>query len=323
VAGERKGSPAPFSKASKLATKRLHLRAPAKINLVLRVLGRRADGYHDLHSWVAKLALGDGLTTEVGGRGFSLRVPAVPSLETDENSVLVAARAFHRAFGAPSGARFVLHKHTPVTAGLGGGSSDAATTLRALSKLTGRGSAAELSRLGAEIGSDVPLFLLPGPIILEGRGERVRAATPLPPLWALLVKPELEIRAAEAYRLLDATRRPSALTGVGAGATSIGGAGDPLTEIADPGAVGEMLVNDLQRGCVKRFPAVRRVLRGLDSLGSLGCAMSGSGSTCFALFPSAASAERARRQLERSRYRVAGDWTAVSALRRGGGRLAG
>jgi hypothetical protein len=77
--------------------------------------------------------------------------------------------------------------------------------LRALRKLTGRGSVAELSRLGTEIGSDVPLFLFPGPVILEGRGERVRKAAPLPPLWALLVKPALEIRAAEAYRLLDAT----------------------------------------------------------------------------------------------------------------------
>ena len=323
MAGERKGSPAPFSKASKLAIERLHLRAPAKINLVLRVLGHRVDGYHDLHSWVAKLSLGDGLTAELGGRGFSLRVPGILSLETDENSVLVAARAFQRAFGAPAGAHFILHKHTPVTAGLGGGSSDAATALRALSKLTRRGSAAELSQLAAELGSDVPLFLLPGPVILTGRGEHVRAAAPLPPLWALLMKPELEIRAAEAYRLLDASRGPDALTAVKAGATSIGGAGGLLAGIADPGAVGEMLANDLQRGCVKRFPAVRRALRGLEALGSLGCAMSGSGPTCFALFPSAVSAERAARRLARSKHWVAGDWIAVSALRRGGGRLAG
>ena len=129
--------------------------------------------------------------------------------------------------------------------------------------------------------------------------------------------------AAEAYALLDAARNRSALTGEWAGATSIDGAADPVARIDDPGAVGEMLANDLQRGCVQRFPALRRVLRGLGSLGSLGFAMSGSGPTCFALFPTRASAERARRRLEGSTHRAPGDWISVSPLRRWGGRLAG
>jgi 4-diphosphocytidyl-2-C-methyl-D-erythritol kinase len=272
---------------------------------------------------VAKLALGDGLTVETGGRGFTLSVPAVRALETDENSVLLAARAFQRTFGVPRGARFLLHKRTPVTAGLGGGSSDAAAALRALHRLTGAGDSESLSRLAAEVGSDVPLFLVPGPVILEGRGERVRAAAPLPEIWALLVKPDLTIRAADAYGFLDAARRRSALTAKWAGATSIAGAVDPAARIGDPGAVGEMIANDLQRGCAQRFPALRRVLRGLGALGSLGFAMSGSGPTCFALFPTLASAEYARRRFERSAHRADGDWIAVSVLRRGGGRLAG
>jgi 4-diphosphocytidyl-2-C-methyl-D-erythritol kinase len=301
----------------------MRLRAPAKINLVLRVQGRRADGYHDLLSLVAKLGLGDGLTATLGGKGFTLRVPAAPSLQNDGNSVLVAARAFHRSFGVPRGARFVLHKRTPVSAGLGGGSSDAATTLRALRRLTGRGSRKELLRLAAEVGSDVPLFLVPGPVIIEGRGERVQTVAKLPSLWALLVKPDLEIRAAEAYRWFDAARRRGALTAEWAGATSIAGVADSAVRIGNAGAVGEMLANDLQVGCVERFPALRRILTGLGSLGSLGFAMSGSGPTCFALFPTRASAERAQRRFERSAQRAAGDWITVSPLRRGSGRLAG
>jgi 4-diphosphocytidyl-2-C-methyl-D-erythritol kinase len=306
-----------------LARFSMRLRAPAKINLVLRVQGRRADGYHDLFSLVAKLGLGDDLTATLGGEGFTLNVPSAPSLENDENSVLVAARAFKRAFGVPRGARFVLHKRTPITAGLGGGTSDAAAALRALRQLTRHGSPEEILELAAEVGSDVPLFLLPGPVVIEGRGERVRAAPRLPALWVLLVKPDLEIRAAEAYRWLDASRSGSALTAERAGATPKGVVADPAVRIGNAGAVGEMLANDLQVGCVERFPALRRILRGLGSLGSLGFAMSGSGPTCFALFPTRASAERAQRRFERSAQRAAGDWIAVSPLRRGSGRLAG
>jgi len=288
------------------------------------VLRRRPDGFHDIVSWAAKLGVADGLTCTIGGRGLTLRVPGMAELETRANTVLRAARVFQRAFGAPRGAAFVLHKHTPVTAGLGGGSSDAAATLRALSRLTGSGSAAELAELGAEVGSDVPLFLLPGPVIMEGRGERVHAAPRLPPLWALLVKPDLAIRAAEAYAFLDAApRRPVALTGQGTDATWTERVLRPLARADDAGAVGKMLGNDLQRGCVERFPALSRVLRGLRQCGSLGCAMSGSGPTCFALFPSRASAERGRAAFTRSAFQDPGDWIAVSPLRRGSRRLAG
>jgi 4-diphosphocytidyl-2-C-methyl-D-erythritol kinase len=301
----------------------VRLRAPGKINLVLRVLGRRPDGYHDLVSVVAKLALADSLIISIGGAGFTVRVPGDPSLENGDNLVMRAAVAFQRAFGKPRGGSLVLHKHIPVTAGLGGGSSDAAATLRGLSRLTGRGTPAELQQLGAEIGSDVPLFLRRGPVTMEGRGERVSPAPRLPPLWALLVKPDMGIRAAEAYGLLDAMRRPPALTAKGSGATSINGLVVPGDWAHDPGVVASMLVNDLQPGCVARFPALRRVLRGLSQTRSLGYAMSGSGPTCFALFATRASAERGRRALERSSQLVASDWIALSAIQRGSRRRAG
>jgi 4-diphosphocytidyl-2-C-methyl-D-erythritol kinase len=154
-------------------------------------------------------------------------------------------------------------------------------------------------------------------VILEGRGERVRPAAPLPGLFALLVKPDLEIRAGDAYGFLDAARHADALTVDRAGATSID------APIDAPGVVGRMLANDLQRGCVERFPALRRVLRGLGSLGSLGFAMSGSGPTCFALFSTRTLAERARHKFERSAHRAPGDWMAVTALRRGSRKHAG
>jgi 4-diphosphocytidyl-2-C-methyl-D-erythritol kinase len=302
----------------------VRLRAPAKINLLLRVLGRRNDGYHDLVSLAAKLTLADGLTIAPGGRGFTLSVPGVPALERDDNTVLRAAVAFRNAFGSPRGATLVLRKRVPVTAGLGGGSSDAAATLRGLSRLTGLGTRAELAHLGAEVGSDVPLFLHPGPVIMEGRGERVRGVPQLPELWVLLVKPDLSIRAAEAYAFFDAApRQRRALTAKGAGATSTDRLVEPNAWAHDPGAVARMLGNDLQPGCVERFPALRRILQGLARLGSLGCAMSGSGPTCFALFSTRALAERARERFERSSHIASGDWVAVTALRRGRGRLAG
>jgi 4-diphosphocytidyl-2-C-methyl-D-erythritol kinase len=149
----------------------LTLESPAKINLFLAITGRRADGFHDLVSVVAPLVWGDTLTVEPAEE-FSLvcNDPAVPLDAT--NLVLKAAEAFRKATGFPGGAKFSLEKRIPIGAGLGGGSSNAATALQALNQLAGGILVdTELATLAAGIGSDCPLFLKNGPVIMRGRGD--------------------------------------------------------------------------------------------------------------------------------------------------------
>jgi len=155
--------------------------APAKLNLFLAVTGRRADGFHDLVSVVSPLTYGDTLRAEPAS-GFSL-VCAEPGVPVDaSNLVLKAAAAFNQAAAEKNagvtGARFFLDKRIPMGAGLGGGSSDAVAALRLLNGASGSGpvlGAGELVRVAAQVGSDCPLFLHDGPVIMRGRGERVTA----------------------------------------------------------------------------------------------------------------------------------------------------
>ena len=166
--------------------------SPAKINLFLAITGRQADGFHGLVSVVAPVAFGDTLhvrhRSQEPGAGcreaeFTLGCDD-PDLPTDEsNLVLRAARAFAKATGWRGEVNFRLEKRIPVSAGLGGGSSNAVAALRALNGIAGKPlDAARLAELAAELGSDCPLFLHDGPVVMRGRGERVE---PLPALDAL------------------------------------------------------------------------------------------------------------------------------------------
>ena len=150
------------------------LPCPAKLNLLLAVTGRRADGFHELVSLVAPVELGDTLTVEPALE-FSLTCDA-PTLPVDDtNLVLKAAQAFRVATSWRGGARFALTKRIPSGAGLGGGSSDAATALLALNRLAGEPLApAALAQVAAEVGSDCALFLPGGPVVMRGRGDRGR-----------------------------------------------------------------------------------------------------------------------------------------------------
>ncbi len=167
-------------------------RAYAKINLCLEVLGRRRDGYHDLLTVMQTIDLYDTLTFEPAD--LLVLTCSDPLLENEDNLVLRAARLLQRAAGLASGARIHLEKGIPVAAGLGGGSSDAATTLVALSQMWGlHMSPANLHNLASALGSDVPFFLLGGTALAAGRGDDL---TPLPALrehWVVLVRPQVEI----------------------------------------------------------------------------------------------------------------------------------
>lgn len=273
----------------------LERRAPAKINLGLSVLGRRADGYHDLHSLMLPLDVADELRLEPA-EGLSLRVEGADLPVGEGNLVYRAARAYLRAAGEARGVALTLRKHLPLAAGLGGGSSDAASTLLGLARLYP--APVDLPALALSLGADVPFFLLGGAALAEGVGERL-TPTEWPPLHAVLLNPGVEVRAADAYRWLGES----------------GAFTPPLDLPALRGACerGEApaLINALQPGVVARHPEVARALALLGEAGLASPLMSGSGSTCFGLARSAAQATAAAAELS---ARAPGWWVRAASF---------
>lgn len=260
----------------------LSIFAPAKLNLFLAVTGRRPDGFHDLVSLVVKLDFGDTLRLEPAATvSLACQDPEVPCDET--NLVLKAARAFVGAAGWTGGAKFVLEKRIPMGAGLGGGSSDAVAALRALNQVAGEPLApAQLADLAAGLGSDCPLFLHEGPVVMRGRGERV---TPLPPHAAirlrgrrvLVFKPAFGIATPWAYGQLAAAAPGSYLPSADAEARL-------AAWIDDPAAPAEaVLFNSMESPAFRKYLALPTLLDGLRREFGLAPRMSGSGSACFAL----------------------------------------
>jgi 4-diphosphocytidyl-2-C-methyl-D-erythritol kinase len=253
----------------------LTLDAPAKVNLYLHVLGRRADGYHSLDSLVAFVDVADTLVarpaerlrlTIVGPEGRGLG--AGP-----DNLVLRAARLLAEESGRREGAAIRLDKRLPVAAGLGGGSANAAATLRLLDRLwTTRASPADLARLGARLGADVPVCLAGRATLVRGVGDRLRPSAPLPAATVVLVNPRRPLATARVFGACDpGPRRPTR----------------PLGPVADVRKLARRLArrrNDLTGASSRLEPAVPAVLAALATAGALLARMSGSGATCFGLF---------------------------------------
>jgi 4-diphosphocytidyl-2-C-methyl-D-erythritol kinase len=264
---------------------RLVTLAPAKVNLVLRVGPLRPDGYHEIDSLMVPLDLADRVEVRLLRRPgpVSCLVPGRPELDGPENLAARAAEAFRRRFGTGRGIAIRIEKRVPVTAGLGGGSSDAAAVLRCLARAHGIRDRAALSAVALEVGSDVPFFLLGGAAWAAGRGEALVPAS-VPSLDLVLLHPRdpaLAIRAAEAYRWLDAARqgRP--------------GGWPPRRKRFLSTQVG----NDLEPPCVARRPALTALLGLLLGCGAAAAIMSGSGPTVFGVFQGRAAARRAARQI--------------------------
>jgi 4-diphosphocytidyl-2-C-methyl-D-erythritol kinase len=261
---------------------RLTLFCPAKLNLYLAVTGRRADGYHNLVSLVTPVALGDELDLEPGPAGFRLACDA-PALPVDEgNLVLKAARLFVARTGWAGGVTFTLRKRIPVGAGLGGGSSDAAAALRGLNQLAGGALDSDALRsLAAEVGSDCPLFLAGGPVILRGRGERLGPvdadlAGRLQGQRVLLFKPAFGINTAWAYRHLAERSPPAYLPPEQAEA------GLAAWSTAEAGEAWPQPFNSFEAVVGGKFLALTVLLKRLRRRHGLAAALSGSGSACFA-----------------------------------------
>lgn len=262
--------------------------APAKLNLFLAITGRRVDGFHALLSLVAPLDFGDTLEA-VPAAEFSLTCSDPELAVDDTNLVLKAAEAYAAAVGGTRcrRAHFHLHKRIPVGAGLGGGSSDAVAALRILDELNGGALSDEtLRELAAGLGSDCPLFLHGGPVIMRGRGEDV---TPLSAEIArrlhgqrvLLFKPAFPVATAWAYgRLAALARVPGSAAYLPAAAAE--------TQLAawleDPAApVDQLLFNNLELPVFEKYVALPTMLTRLADEFGLAPRLSGSGSTCFAL----------------------------------------
>ncbi|MGW8223042.1 MAG: 4-(cytidine 5'-diphospho)-2-C-methyl-D-erythritol kinase, partial [Syntrophobacteria bacterium] len=184
--------------------------APAKINLGLRVLGERPDGYHNVLSLMVPVSLYDELRFELGSRGVELRCPN-SDLPTDaQNLVYRAAQLVLNACQRVEGVRIELKKNIPVGAGLGGGSSDAATTLLAVNQLLGSPLAVpDLHPLAVKLGADVPFFLLGRWAMAEGIGDRLTPIDNVPTFWTVLLHPHFQVSTRWAYENLTLTTGPN------------------------------------------------------------------------------------------------------------------
>ncbi|MDV6375407.1 4-(cytidine 5'-diphospho)-2-C-methyl-D-erythritol kinase [Deinococcus arenicola] len=255
--------------------------APAKVNLGLSVRDHRADGYHELHTLMVPLAVGDEL--EIGPAAtLTLEVLGADLPADERNLVYRAARAYLDAAGVSEGVAITLHKHLPLASGLGGGSSDAATTLMALARLYP--SAVSLPDLALTLGADVPFFLLGQAAVAEGVGELL-VSVPVPRTALVLVNPGVEVSARDAYAWLDDEEAFTPALDVAAILAALSG------ERAVP------YFNALQDGVSARHAPIRAALAALADAGLRSPLMSGSGSTCFALAPSDDAAYDAARAI--------------------------
>jgi 4-diphosphocytidyl-2-C-methyl-D-erythritol kinase len=273
-------------------------KAPAKINLTLRVLGRRADGYHELESLVAFAGVGDALTFAPGG-ALTLAVSgptAQAAGDNADNLVLKAARALAGRTAGLTVGGFALSKRLPVAAGLGGGSADAAAALRLLARANGIAlDDPRLMQAAQATGADVPVCLDPKPRLMRGVGDVLSAPLDLPRLFAVLVNPGVAVSTRDVFAALKLASGPAS-----------GGASSP-TPLVSEGWAGEPTAfvaalakerNDLEAPAIELEPAIADVLAVLQALPDCRLArMSGSGATCFGLFPTNAAAAAAARTL--------------------------
>jgi len=259
----------------------MKLRSPAKVNLYLEVLGKRPDGYHEIQTLMQRVHLSDEVGISLGGQGIQLVSKGEEVPEGMENLACRAAQIFCREFGTPGDLRIRLKKRIPVAAGLGGGSSNAATVLMGLNDLLQAGGDEErLMALGAKIGADVPFFVFQKPALACGIGEELTAVHLPKPLWFLMLVPPFRISTAWAYqaydRLPDKKKEPLRIK-------------NSYTDLAD---LLPVLKNDLESAVFPQHPQIADMKEELLARGARGALMSGSGPVIFGLFPTRKEAAR-------------------------------
>jgi 4-diphosphocytidyl-2-C-methyl-D-erythritol kinase len=282
--------------------------APAKINLALHVVGRRADGYHLLDSLVAFADCGDQITVESSDEdAFTVSGSFAAGVPTDANNLVLRARDALRLHAGHATFPISIHldKNLPVASGIGGGSSDAAATLKALCALWQLDvTQAESTTLGLSLGADVPMCLHAQPARVTGIGEVVKPITTLPALPAVLVNPCVAVSTPVIFKQLTTRDNP------------------PLPALPGTDSLQAWLDwlngtrNDLQPPAVAVAPVIAEVLSELTDKGALFARMSGSGATCFGLFATLADADAAAAQLSQDHP----DWYVQATTLKGSDR---
>ncbi|MGG4218541.1 4-(cytidine 5'-diphospho)-2-C-methyl-D-erythritol kinase [Paenibacillus jamilae] len=264
---------------------KIYEKAPAKINLMLDVLRKRDDGYHEVEMIMTMVDLSDRLTMSELPRDTIIISSQAGYIPLDEkNLAFQAARLIKERYNVSTGVHIHLDKHIPVAAGLAGGSSDAAAALRGLNKLWKLGiSDAELRVLGAELGSDVPFCITGGTALASGRGELLKPLPNPPQCWVILAKPPINVSTAEVYGRVKAdriTHHPSARQM------------EQAIRNASFTNVCNALGNVLEDVTLKLYPEVEHLKNSMIRLGADGVLMSGSGPTVFGLVSKEAKVPR-------------------------------
>ncbi len=260
-------------------------RSPAKVNLFLRVLRKRGDGYHDILSLMQRIDLSDEMSFSLRDEGIVIKCPGSSIPEDRRNLVYRAAEAVLALAGGKTGAEITIHKKIPVAAGLGGGSSNAATTLVTLNEMVGtKCSTEELMRMGAKLGADVPFFIFERTALASGIGEYLEAVDGLPRIWFVLVNPGFEISTREVYESLrmELTEDPIQYR---------------MPAFKTVSHVAKELYNDLEEVSLDRYPVLSEIKAQLMAHGASGSLMSGSGPTVFGIFENEDDARKAETKL--------------------------
>jgi len=265
---------------------KLHLESPAKVNLRLEILRKREDGYHEIRTIFQKISLHDTLHFSLKRRR-GIRITADhPGLPTGKrNLVYQAVRSILERSDFEGGVDVVIEKRIPLGAGLGGGSSNAATTLKAMNQLLKMNlNRKELMEAGAKIGADVPFFLFEGSAIGSGVGERLRKIE-LPTLWYILIYPNFEVSTRWAYQnfILTKTKYHFNLRKL----------------LKTPEGIVRLLWNDLEGVVSGEYSEIRIMKRMLTSAGAMGAIMTGSGPSVLGIFPGEKKATEACQLLKR------------------------
>ncbi len=274
-------------------TRRLELTAPAKINLFLDVLRKRPDGYHDIRSVATPITLSDRIIIEPRSRGLELQTSAevklsgvawqMPLCPRQDNLVMRAARLLQQITGCRNGARITLSKRIPLAAGLGGGSADAAATIKGLNTIWQTGlSLSQMMQIGAQIGCDIPALIHGGTICMEGVGNHITpvARNQRKPIWIMLVHPGFGITTGDIYARYISSLTPappdSKFRRVVCGLKQ-----------GRPEKIAAGLYNALQFAVLRKYPLLNIIKKRLEQAGVMGVQLSGSGPTMFALIADA------------------------------------
>ena len=256
--------------------------APAKLNLLLKITGQRIDGYHELVSVLVPVALYDKLKISVLERGLKVYWSGRELPKGQNNLVNRAAISFFEKTGIRKGAKITAIKKIPVSSGLGGGSSDAAATLKGLNQLWGNSlSSGDLERIALSLGADVPFFLLQRPSIARGIGEILQPMKSFPSFWYVIVSPNILVSTAWVYKRVKLQLTNKEIQSI------VNFSKKAIFNIP------ELLSNDLEGVTLGKYPFLCSIKDSLIKLGALGALMTGSGPSIFGLFDSSRKAYEA------------------------------